>query len=137
MIRRHPNRVQEDSMRTLIIGLLQIVAIVGFILMIVMGAYMGYAYEQLVAAQNIAGVAIDPVLGAVIGAIGGLVAAVITFGVVFLLIDIRAQTKRTAQVLEDLAKRRPATQTTVQAPTTPQAPTPPQMPPQPTPAPGT
>lgn len=124
-------------MRTLIIGLLQIVAIVGFILMIVMGAYMGYAYEQLVAAQNIAGVAIDPVLGAVIGAIGGLVAAVITFGVVFLLIDIRAQTKRTAQVLEDLAKRRPATQTTVQAPTTPQAPTPPQMPPQPTPAPGT
>lgn len=124
-------------MRTLIIGLLQIVAIVGFILMIVMGAYMGYAYEQLVAAQNIAGVAIDPVLGAVIGAIGGLVAAVITFGVVFLLIDIRAQTKRTAQVLEDLAKRRPAAQTTVQAPTTPQTPTPPQMPPQPTPAPGT
>ena len=124
-------------MRTLIIGLLQIVAIVGFILMIVMGAYMGYAYEQLVAAQNIAGVAIDPVLGAVIGAIGGLVAAVITFGVVFLLIDIRAQTKRTAQVLEDLAKRRPAAQTTVQAPTTPQTPTSPQMPPQPTPAPGT
>ena len=114
-------------MRTLIIGLLQIVAIVGFILMIVMGAYMGYAYEQLVAAQNIAVVAIDPVLGAVIGAIGGLVAAVITFGVVFLLIDIRAQTRRTAQVLEDLAKRRPAAQATAQAPT----------PPQPTPAPGT
>lgn len=113
-------------MRTLIIDLLQIVAIVGFILMIVLGAYLGYAYEQLVAAQNIAGMAIDPVLGAVIGAVGGLVAAVVTFGVVFLLIDIRVQTKRTAQVLEDLAKRRPTAQAAPQPPT----------PPQPSPAPG-
>lgn len=124
-------------MRTLIIGLLQIVAIVGFILMIAIGGYLGYAFEQYVGSLNIAGVAVDPTLGAVIGAVSGLVAAVITFGVIFVLIDIRAQTKRTAQVLEDLAKRRPAAQTTVQAPTTPQTPTPPQMPPQPTPAPGT
>ena len=106
-------------MRTLIIGLLQIVAVVGFILMIVVGAYFGYAYEQLVAAQSIAGVAIDPVLGAVIGALSGLVSAVITFGVVFLLIDIRFQTKRTAQVLEDLSKRRPAAQATASAPPQP------------------
>lgn len=110
-------------MRTLIIGLLQIVAVVGFILMIAIGGYIGYAYEQLMAAQSIGGVAIDPAIGALIGALCGLVAAVVTFGVVFLLIDIRVHTKRTAQVLEDLAKRRPA------AATTPQTPTPPQPPP--------
>lgn len=107
-------------MRTLIIGLLQIVAVVGFILMIAIGGYVGYIYEQYAAAQNIAGIAIDPTIGAVIGALFGLVAAVITFGVVFLLIDIRVQTKRTAQVLEDLAKRRPAVQTAASNPTPPQ-----------------
>ena len=69
-------------MRTLIIGLLQIVAVVGFILMIAIGGYVGYIYEQYAAAQNIAGIAIDPTIGAVIGALFGLVAAVITFGVV-------------------------------------------------------
>lgn len=115
-------------MRTLIIGLLQIVAVVGFILMIAFGAYSGYIHEQLLGAQNVGGVAIDPVIGAVIGAISGLVAAVVTFGVVFLLIDIRVQTKRTAQILEELSRRRPAAQTTVQTPATPQPPQPPQPP---------
>lgn len=110
MIAPSAESLYEEKMRTLIIGLLQIVAVVGFILMIATGAYIGYVYEQFLAAQSVAGVAIDPAIGAVIGGLCGLVAGVITFGVIFLLIDIRVQTKRTAQVLEDLARRRPAAQ---------------------------
>lgn len=111
-------------MRTLIIGLLQIVAVVGFILMILLGGFSGYTHQQFMGAQNVGGIAIDQVIGAVIGAIAGLVAAVVTFGVLFLLIDIRVQTKRTAQILEELARRRPTAQAAAQAPPSPTPPTP-------------
>ena len=122
MIAPSAESLYEDKMRTLIIGLLQIVAVVGFILMIATGAYTGYVYEQYLAAQSVAGVSIDPALGAVIGGLCGLVAGVITFGVIFLLIDIRVQTRRTAQVLEDLARRRPAAQTAGQTSAPPSGP---------------
>jgi divalent metal cation (Fe/Co/Zn/Cd) transporter len=80
-------------MKRFIVRCVEIISYLGFFVVIIAGASGGYRrVADLGGAQ--------PVWGAVLGAILGFVAAVIVFGVLFLLLDIADNTRRTRELLE-------------------------------------
>jgi hypothetical protein len=80
-------------MKLFIVRCLEIISYIGFFAFIIGGASGGYQR-----ALDIGGA--PPVLGLVIGTVVGFVAAVIVFGVLFLLLDIADNTRRTRELLE-------------------------------------
>jgi TRAP-type C4-dicarboxylate transport system permease small subunit len=80
-------------MKLFIVKCVEIVSYIGFFAFIIAGASGGYQrVSDLGGAQ--------PVWGIVLGAILGFVLAVIVFGVLFLLLDIADNTRRTRELLE-------------------------------------
>ncbi len=80
-------------MKRLIVKCVEIVSYIGFFAFIIGGASGGY--------QRVADLGgIKPVWGALLGAILGFIAAIIVFGVLFLLLDIADNTRRTRELLE-------------------------------------
>jgi hypothetical protein len=82
-------------MKLFIVKCLEIISYIGFFAFIVGGASGGYQR-----AVEIGGAGAQPIWGMGIGAILGFVLAVIVFGVIFLLLDIADNTRRTREVLE-------------------------------------
>ena len=80
-------------MKRFIVRCVEIVSYIGFFAFIIGGASGGY--------QRVADLGgIKPVWGALLGAILGFVLGVIVFGVLFLLLDIDDNTRRTRELLE-------------------------------------
>ncbi|HEX9321559.1 MAG TPA: hypothetical protein VF913_05485 [Xanthobacteraceae bacterium] len=80
-------------MKLFIVRCLEIFSYIGFFAFIVAGASGGYQrVSDLGGAQ--------PIWGMMLGAIIGFVLAVIVFGVIFLLLDIADNTRRTRELLE-------------------------------------
>src|SRR6266567_210850 len=87
-----------DAMKRFIVKCVEIISYLGFFAFIIGGASGGY--------QRVADLGgIKPVWGALLGAILGFVLGVIVFGVLFLLLDIDDNTRRTRELLEQ--ERRP------------------------------
>ena len=85
-------------MKRFIVKCVEIISYLGFFAFIIGGASGGY--------QRVADLGgIKPVWGALLGAILGFVLGVIVFGVLFLLLDIADNTRRTRELLE--LERRP------------------------------
>jgi len=82
-------------MKRFIVRCVEIVSYIGFFAFIIAGASGGYQR-----AIDIGGGGVQPVWGMVIGGILGFVLAVIVFGVLFLLLDIADNTRRTRELLE-------------------------------------
>src|SRR5260370_14061118 len=79
-------------MKRFIVKCVEIVSYIGFFAFIIGGASGGY--------QRVADLGgIKPVWGALLGAIIGFIAAIIVFGVLFLLLDIADNTRRTRELL--------------------------------------
>ncbi|MEQ9815766.1 MAG: hypothetical protein RLO50_23540 [Azospirillaceae bacterium] len=94
-------------MRALIIALLQVIAYLGILAGIAVGALVGRA---LALTPDFDGLLGDPLIGLVAGSVLGLAAGVAVFGPVILLADIRDQGRNTAEALDRLARRqRPET----------------------------
>ena len=94
-------------MRGIVIVMLEILCWVLFFLII---AGSVFASGELVP-QWAALAGMDPpdtLVSMVIGGVGGLLTSIIMFGTVFAILDIRANSKRTAELLEDLKERRAA-----------------------------
>jgi hypothetical protein len=94
-------------MRAVIIVLLQVVAYLGLMLSIIGGVLAGRNASFMMAMMGGQGPMGDPVTGMVIGGVAGLILGLAVFGSLLVLIDIRHQTKRTADILTDLSNRRP------------------------------
>ncbi|HXN43106.1 MAG TPA: hypothetical protein VN917_02580 [Xanthobacteraceae bacterium] len=80
-------------MKLFIVKCVEIVSYIGFFAFIIAGASGGYQRVSDLGGTK-------PVWGIVLGAILGFVAAVIVFGVLFLLLDIADNTRRTRELLE-------------------------------------
>jgi hypothetical protein len=80
-------------MKRFIVRCVEVLSYVGFFAFIVAGASGGY---QRVA--DLGGV--KPVWGAVLGAVLGFIAAIVVFGMLFLLLDIADNTRRTRELME-------------------------------------
>ncbi|MCA8909534.1 MAG: hypothetical protein KDA49_09625 [Rhodospirillaceae bacterium] len=94
-------------MRGIVIVMMEIICWVLFFLNIAGSVYLGADFVPVYA--QLIGVDVpDPIICMVIGGVVGLLGSVILFGLVFAVIDIRAQTKRAAQLLDDLKERRTA-----------------------------
>jgi len=94
-------------MRALIIAFLQVIAYLGILAGIAVGALVGRGLAMTPEFEGMLG---DPLIGLVAGAVLGLAAGVAVFGPVILLADIREQGRNTAEALERLARRpRPET----------------------------
>ena len=80
-------------MKLFIVRCVEIISYIGFFAFIIAGASGGY--------QRVADLGgIKPVFGAALGGLLGFVLAVIVFGVLFLLLDIAENTRRTRELLE-------------------------------------
>jgi hypothetical protein len=80
-------------MKRFIVRCVEVISYIGFFIVIIAGASGGY--------QRVADLSgMQPVWGAVLGAIMGFVVAVIVFGGLFLLLDIADNTRRTRELLE-------------------------------------
>ena len=79
-------------MKLFVIKALEVVSMIGFFLFIIGAGAAGYqsAAQQLV----------NPILGAVVGLFIGFIAAVVTFGMIFLVMDIADNTRRARELLE-------------------------------------
>ena len=79
-------------MKLFVIKALEVVSVIGFFLVIFFAAVAGYqqAYMQF---QN-------PILGAGFGLLVGFIVAVVTFGMIFLVMDIADNTRRARELLE-------------------------------------
>jgi TRAP-type C4-dicarboxylate transport system permease small subunit len=80
-------------MKRFIVKCVEIVSYIGFFAFIIAGASGGYQRVSDLGGAK-------PVWGIVLGAILGFVLAVIVFGVLFLLLDIADNTRRTRELLE-------------------------------------
>ena len=80
-------------MKLFIVKCVEIVSYIGFFAFIIAGASGGYQRVSDLGGTK-------PVWGIVLGAILGFVLAVIVFGVLFLLLDIADNTRRTRELLE-------------------------------------
>jgi len=80
-------------MKLFIVKCVEIVSYIGFFAFIIAGASGGYQRVSDLGGTK-------PVWGIVLGAILGFVMAVIVFGVLFLLLDIADNTRRTRELLE-------------------------------------
>lgn len=94
-------------MSGMIVRLVQILAYVGLLLSIVGGVLGGQNFSQLGAITGQTGALTNPAIAMAIGGIAGLLSGLLVFGTILVLIDIRKQTKRTADILDDLSRRRP------------------------------
>ena len=79
-------------MKLFVIKSLEVVSIIGFFLFIIASGAVGYQS----AVQNF----FNPVIGGVLGLLFGFVAAVVTFGLIFLVMDIADNTRRARELLE-------------------------------------
>ena len=79
-------------MKFFVIKALEVVSVIGFFLVIFIGTVAGYQQADL-QFQN-------PILGASFGLLVGFVAAVVTFGMIFLVMDIADNARRTRELLE-------------------------------------
>ena len=79
-------------MKLFVIKSLEVVSIIGFFLFIIASAAAGYQS----AVQNF----FNPVIGGAMGLLLGFVAAVVTFGLIFLVMDIADNTRRARELLE-------------------------------------
>ena len=80
-------------MKRFIVKCVEIVSYIGFFAFIIAGASGGYQRVSDLGGTK-------PVWGIVLGAILGFVLGVIVFGVLFLLLDIADNTRRTRELLE-------------------------------------
>ena len=97
-------------MRGIVIIMLEILCWVMFFLIIAAGVFAG---GELVPSM-VAGSGLAPpntIVSMVVGGFAGLLTSILTFGTIFAVLDIRAHSKRTAQLLEDLKERRVAAAT--------------------------
>ena len=79
-------------MKLFVIKALEVVSVIGFFLFIIAAAAAGY--------QSAVQEYVNPVIGAGIGLLFGFVAAVITFGMIFLVMDIADNARRARELLE-------------------------------------
>ena len=79
-------------MKLFVIKALEVVSIIGFFLFIIGAGAAGYqsAEQQF----------FNPVIGAFIGLLFGFIAAVVTFGMIFLVMDIADNARRSRELLE-------------------------------------
>ena len=94
-------------MRGVVVVLLEVLCWLLFFLNIATFVYLGGELGPVYALAA----GIDPpntIVAMVIGGVLGLLTSVLTFGVIFAILDIRANSRRTAILLEDLKERRAA-----------------------------
>lgn len=91
-------------MKKFAIGIFEIAASIGFILVIAASAIGGY-HRALFMWEFGGG---EPLLGLVFGGLLGAVVASILFGAAFLLIDLADNTRRIRELLEEEARSKPA-----------------------------
>ncbi|MCB9959166.1 MAG: hypothetical protein H6843_11240 [Rhodospirillaceae bacterium] len=94
-------------MRGIVIVMMEIICWILFFLNIASFVYLSPDFVP-VYAQLIGVDAPDPIICMVIGGVFGLLSSVILFGLIFAVLDIRAQTKKAALLLDDLKERRTA-----------------------------
>lgn len=91
-------------MKQFVVKSLEVLASIGFVLVIIFGAIGGY--RRALWAMHFEDLGFGgPIIGLVIGAAGGFVLAVVVFGVLFLVMDIADNARRTRELIEAEAAR--------------------------------
>ena len=80
-------------MKKFVIDTIEVMAWVMTILLILVGGVLGYE-------SKLGSYGIDEAIGTILGALAGFMVAVVIFGILFILIDIAENTRRTAALLE-------------------------------------
>ena len=94
-------------MRGVVVVMLEVLCWLLFFLNIAVFVYLG---GELAPAYAVT-IGIEPpntIVAMVVGGVVGLLTSVVTFGMIFAVLDIRANSRRTAILLEDLKERRSA-----------------------------
>ena len=95
-------------MRSFLAVLLEIFSVIGFIGVIVLSALSGSQIRQSLNLSFGLGIPDNTIVDLAIGGVSGFVAAVFMFGLIFVLLDIRVSTRRSAAQLQELIDRRRA-----------------------------
>ena len=87
-------------MKLFVIKALEVVSIIGFFLFIIGAGVAGYVGADVASYESEAQQALNPVIGALVGLFFGFIAAVVTFGMIFLVMDIADNTRRARELLQ-------------------------------------
>ncbi len=90
-------------MKAFVVKSLEALAVAGFFVVIASGAWSGYARAAWGWGYSTVG---GPLVGLLLGALIGFVIAVVVFGLLFLVMDIADNTRRTRELIEAEAAAR-------------------------------
>ena len=99
-------------MRGVVINLLEVLCWILFFLNIAAGVFLGANIGDMFPMME-SGQALEapnPIISMILGGVAGLISSIVIFGALFTLLDIRANSRKTARLLEDLKERRMAAQ---------------------------
>ena len=95
-------------MRSFLAVLLEIFSVIGFIAVVAVSARYGGDIRQTINLSSEFQIPANTIVDLAIGGVFGFIAAVFAFGLIFVLLDIRVSTRRSAAQLQELIDRRRA-----------------------------
>lgn len=95
-------------MRSFLAVLLEIFSVIGFIAVIVVSAMNGGLIREFINPLFGLQITANGIVDLAIGGVFGFIVAVFAFGLIFVLLDIRVSTRRSAAQLQELIDRRRA-----------------------------